>query len=86
MPKRKRNATRSGYPIHNYQGYTTDREHCPKCGDKGVALLGPLKSGQHIGICHNCAENYIVEPMPDPSREGEKCVNLGTQFGVRHTT
>jgi formate dehydrogenase maturation protein FdhE len=58
-PKR---IVRPGYPLPNYNGHTVDVKHCPNCGSTEVALLSGFTSGQRIGICNECAANYIVEP------------------------
>lgn len=57
---KKKNIKRDGYPVSIYAGYTTDAAHCPRCGAEDIALLRPCLSGQRIGVCHECGENYIV--------------------------
>ena len=59
---------KEGYPLPGYEGHTTDAEHCPRCGSEEFALIGGslIQSGQRIGICRECGENFIVEPMACP--------------------
>jgi hypothetical protein len=51
----------AGYPLASFP-YTTDPERCPNCGSDRVTLIGGFTSRQRIGVCQNCAANYIVEP------------------------
>ena len=62
--KKKRQPSRPGYPLPDYHGHTTDDKHCPSCGSEEITLIGGglVKSGQQIGICYNCSENFIVDP------------------------
>lgn len=57
---------KDGYPIPGYNGHTHDAAHCPRCGAEDIILLARILSGQRIGVCHNCAENFIVEPEATP--------------------
>jgi uncharacterized Zn finger protein (UPF0148 family) len=58
----KKHPRQPGYPIPGYNGHTADAVHCPRCGSPAVKLLGGFTSGQRIGVCSACGENYIVEP------------------------
>ena len=51
-----------GYPLPSFP-QTTDPAHCPGCGSLKIDLVDAVfTSGQRIGVCKNCAANYIVEP------------------------
>lgn len=58
---KKQRVIKEGYPLPSYP-YTDDPKCCPNCGTEDVWLSKPLTSGQHIGCCHKCAANYIVNP------------------------
>lgn len=64
----KKYTCKPGYPLPGYNGHTTDAGHCPRCGSEELTLIGGriIKSGQHIGICASCGENFIVE-LPNQS-------------------
>jgi transcription elongation factor Elf1 len=48
-----------GYPLPGY--------NCPRCGSEELTLIGPFTSGQRVGVCKNCGENFIVEPNVVPT-------------------
>ncbi len=58
----RKHRRRENYPIPGYNGHTTDEEHCPRCGSENVTRLGNFSSGRRIGICHECGENYVLDP------------------------
>lgn len=60
----KKHICKPGYPLPDYNGHTTDDKRCPRCGSEELTLMGGsmIKSGQRIGICAECGENFVVEP------------------------
>lgn len=58
----------AGYPLASFP-FTTDKEHCPRCGASDISLVGNGKftSGQAIGVCKVCGANYIVNPPGTPT-------------------
>ena len=63
----KKHAKLAGYPQPGYNGHTDDAVRCPNCGSQHIRLLDGFTSGQRLGICFNCGENYVVEPIrPTP--------------------
>lgn len=58
---KKQRVIKEGYPLPSYP-YTDDPEHCPNCGSDKIGLPITTTSGQHVGVCQNCAANYIVNP------------------------
>lgn len=54
-----------GYPLDSFlsSGTTDDETRCPRCGSDKIGLVDvTFMSGQQIGVCKNCAANYIVNP------------------------
>ena len=65
--KIKRHGPMAGFPMPGYNGHTTNSRRCPRCGSRERSLLAPALSGQRIGICHNCGENFVVDALEMPA-------------------